>query len=194
MIDARGMIVAPGFVDIHPFDRGFANDPTADPGFCRASQRSRSGLTAARRFPRRLSGLGEKQRLATNIIGFVGHATVRERVMGKDFKRHATEEEIDRMAALVEQAMRDGAVGISTGLEYDDGKSSTTEEVIALPRCGRYGRIYMSHVRDEADLAMDAFRKAIRIDAKPGSRSRSPTSSSGTEGVWGKGRRSRSPD
>ncbi len=105
-----------------------------------------------------------KQRLATNVLAFAGHAKVRQRVMGKDFKRAATEAEIAMMAELVEQGMRAGAFGLSTGLEYDVGHPSSTEEVIELSKVvAKYRGIYMSHVRDEAVLAFDAFREAIRI-------------------------------
>jgi N-acyl-D-amino-acid deacylase len=129
----------------------------------------------------------EAQRASVNVLAFVGHATVRQRVMGQDYKRAATESEIAQMAKLVEQGMREGAFGLSTGLEYDIGHPSTTEEVIALARvAARYGGIYMSHIRDEADEVMSAFAEAIRI----GREARLPVQIShiklGTVGVWDK--------
>jgi N-acyl-D-amino-acid deacylase len=191
IIDAKGLIVAPGFVDIHNHsDRGLANDPTAKSQILQGITTIAIGPDGGSPWP-----IGEylerceKQRLAPNVIAFVGHATVRQRVMGQDFKRPATEAEIVKMAGMVEQAMREGAAGLSTGLEYDIGHPSTTEEVIALARvAAKYNGIYMSHVRDEADLAMDAFREAIRI----GREARIPVQIShiklGTVGVWGKAR------
>ncbi|MGH9751310.1 MAG: N-acyl-D-amino-acid deacylase family protein [Blastocatellia bacterium] len=191
VIDAKGLIIAPGFVDIHNHsDRGFANDPTAKSQILQGITTIAIGPDGGSPWP-----IGEyleqyeKQRLSTNIIAFVGHATVRQRVMGQDFKRAATEAEIAKMAEMVEQAMREGAVGISTGLEYDVGHPSATEEVIALSRvAAKYKGIYMSHVRDEADLAFDAFREAIRI----GREARLPVQIShiklGVVGVWGKAR------
>src|SRR5256885_14353301 len=106
--------------------------------------------------------------------------------MGKDFNRAATDKEIADMAKLVEQGMREGAVGLSTGLEYDVGHPSTTEEVIELARAAaRHGGIYMSHVRDEADDGMNAFKEAIRI----GREAHIPVQIShikmGAVGVWG---------
>jgi N-acyl-D-amino-acid deacylase len=91
------------------------------------------------------------------------------------------------MAELVERGMKEGAIGLSSGLEYDVGNPATTEEVIALARvAGKHHGIYMSHVRDEADLALDAFREAIRI----GREAEIPVQIShiklGTVGVWGK--------
>lgn len=189
VIDARGLIVAPGFVDIHNHsERGFANDPTARTQILQGITTIAVGPDGGSPFP--IAGYlewCEKQRLATNVIAFVGHATVRQQVMGKDFKRTATEAEIARMSELVEQAMREGAVGLSSGLEYDIGNPATTEEVIALSKiAARYGGFYMSHVRDEADLAFDAFREAIRI----GREAKLPVQIShiklGTVGVWNK--------
>ncbi|MGH9837656.1 MAG: N-acyl-D-amino-acid deacylase family protein [Blastocatellia bacterium] len=166
VVDAKGLIVAPGFVDIHNHsDRGFASEPTARTQILQGITTIAVGPDGGSPWP-----IGEyleqceKQRLAANLITFVGHATVRQRVMGQDYKRAATESEIAKMAELVEQGMREGAVGLSTGLEYDIGNPSTTEEVIALSRvAAKYGGIYMSHVRDEADDAMNAFNEAIRI-------------------------------
>jgi N-acyl-D-amino-acid deacylase len=192
VIDARGLIVAPGFVDIHNHsDRGFAGDPTARTQILQGITTVAVGADGDSPFP-----IGEyldrwrRQRLAPNVVAFIGHATVRERVMGADYKRRATEVEIARMADLVEQGMREGAVGLSTGLEYDVGNPATTEEVIALARAAaKSGGIYMSHVRDEADRAMEAFQEAIRI----GREARVPVQVShiklGTVNVWNQARR-----
>ncbi len=191
VIEARGLVVAPGFVDIHNHsDRGFTNDPTARSQILQGITTIAVGPDGGSPWP-----IGEylerceKLRLATNVIAFVGHATVRQRVMGQGFKRAATETEIARMLDLVEQGMREGAVGLSTGLEYDIGHPATTEEVIVLARmAAKYNGIYMSHVRDEADLAFDAFREAIRI----GREAELPVQIShiklGTVGVWNKAR------
>jgi N-acyl-D-amino-acid deacylase len=191
VIEAKGLVLAPGFVDIHNHsDRGFANDPTARSQILQGITTIAVGPDGGSPWP-----IGEylerceRQRLATNVIAFVGHATVRQRVMGQDFKRAATETEIARMLDLVEQGMREGAAGLSTGLEYDIGHPATTEEVIVLARmAAKYNGIYMSHVRDEADLAFDAFREAIRI----GREAELPVQIShiklGTVGVWNKAR------
>ncbi len=191
VIEAKGLVVAPGFVDIHNHsDRGFANDPTAKSQILQGITTIAVGPDGGSPWP-----IGEyleryeKLQLATNVIAFVGHATVRQRVMGQDFKRAATETEIARMLDLVEQGMREGAVGLSTGLEYDIGHPATTEEVIVLARmAAKYNGIYMSHVRDEADLALDAFREAIRI----GREAELPVQIShiklGTVGVWNRAR------
>lgn len=189
VIDAKGLIVAPGFVDVHNHsERGFANDPTARTQTLQGITTIAVGPDGGSPFPiADYLTWCEKQRLATNVMAFVGHATVRQKVMGKDFKRTATETEISKMAELVEQAMREGAVGLSSGLEYDIGNPATTEEVITLSKvAARYGGIYMSHVRDEADLAFDAFREAIRIGREANLPVQISHIKLGTVGVWNK--------
>jgi N-acyl-D-amino-acid deacylase len=191
VIEARGLVVSPGFVDIHNHsDRRFANDPLARSQILQGITTIAVGPDGGSPWP-----VGEYlerfeiQRLAVNILAFAGHATVRQQVMGKDFKRAATEAEVARMAELVERAMREGAVGLSTGLEYDVGHPSTTEEVIALARiAAKHKGIYMSHVRDEADLAFDAFREAIRIGREAGIPVQISHIKLGTVGVWNKSR------
>ena len=166
VIDARGMVVAPGFIDAHNHsDRGFTTDPSA------ASQVSQGittvviGQDGGSPFPvgEYLAGL-EKNPIALNVLTFVGHATLRSRVMGDDTTRRATPDEIEKMRQMVEQAMRDGAVGLSTGLEYETGKPASTEEVITLAQAASaFGGMYISHIRDEADKTFEALNEAIRI-------------------------------
>jgi N-acyl-D-amino-acid deacylase len=166
VIDARGMVVAPGFIDAHNHsDRGFTTDPSA------ASQVSQGittvviGQDGGSAFPigEYLAGL-DKNPIALNVLTFVGHATVRSRVMGEDTNRRATPAEVERMKQMVEQAMREGAIGLSTGLEYETGKPASTEEVIALARAASaFGGMYISHIRDEADKTFEALNEAIQI-------------------------------
>jgi N-acyl-D-amino-acid deacylase len=99
------------------------------------------------------------------VAAFVGHATVRRTVMGDDYKRAARADEIARMATLVDLAMREGAVGLSSGLEYEVGGYAETGELVELSKvAARYpGAVYMSHIRDEADRSFEALREAIEI-------------------------------
>src|ERR1044071_7152738 len=166
VIDARGLVLAPGFIDAHNHsDRGFKDDPSA------ASQVSQGittvvvGQDGGSAFPigEFLDGLN-KNPIALNVLTFVGHATLRSRVMGDDTNRHATPAEIEKMRQMVEQAMREGAMGLSTGLEYETGKPASTEEVVTLARAaGVYGGMYISHIRDEADRSFEALTEAIQI-------------------------------
>ncbi|HLF10676.1 MAG TPA: amidohydrolase family protein, partial [Gammaproteobacteria bacterium] len=181
-------MIAPGFIDIHNHSDGaLASEPAL------ASQVSQ-GITTLAVGPdggspwpiadyfARLAA----QPAAVNVLAFVGHATVRQRVMGKDYNRAATEQEIADMAKLVEQGMREGAVGLSTGLEYDVGHPATTDEVIALARvAARFRGLYMSHVRDEADDVMAAFTEAIAIGREAGIPVQISHIKLGTVGVWG---------
>jgi N-acyl-D-amino-acid deacylase len=189
VIDARGMVVAPGFIDAHNHsDRGFSTDPSA------ASQVSQGittvviGQDGGSPFPvgEYLARLDQNP-IALNVLTFVGHATVRSRVMGEDTNRHATPAEVERMKQLVEQAMRDGAVGLSSGLEYETGKPASTDEMIALARAASaFGGMYISHIRDEADKTFDALNEAIQI----GREARLPVQIShiklGSVAVWGR--------
>ena len=189
VINGRGLVVSPGFIDAHNHsDRGFKNDPSA------ASQVSQGittvviGQDGGSPFPvgEYLSNL-DKNPIALNVLTFVGHATVRSQVMGNDTNRQATEGEIKYMTRLVEQAMKEGAAGLSSGLEYETGKPASTEEMIALARAASaFGGIYISHIRDEADKTFDALNEAIRI----GKEARLPVQIShiklGSVAVWGR--------
>ncbi len=166
VLDATGMVVAPGFIDAHNHsDRGFTTDPSA------ASQVSQGittvviGQDGGSAFP-----IGEfladldKNPIALNVLTFVGHATVRSRVMNDDTNRRATTAEIESMKQMVAQAMRDGAFGLSSGLEYEIGKPASTDELVALARvASASGGIYISHIRDEADNTFAALAEAIQI-------------------------------
>lgn len=191
VVDARGLVVAPGFIDPHNHsDRGFGEDPSA------ASQVSQGittivvGQDGGSPFPVGpfLKTLDENP-IALNVLTFVGHATVRSRVMGEDTNREATPAEVARMKRMVEAAMRDGAFGLSTGLEYETGKPASIQEVIALARAASaFDGIYMSHIRDEADKTFEALEEAIRI----GREARLPVQIShiklGSVAVWGRSR------
>jgi N-acyl-D-amino-acid deacylase len=188
-IDGAGLVIAPGFIDAHNHsDRGFNTDPSATSQVSQGITTVVVGQDGGSPFP-----IGEflrdldKNPLALNVLTFVGHATVRSRVMGEDTNRLATPDEIEKMRLLVEQAMREGAMGLSTGLEYETGKPASTEEVIALARAaGANGGIYISHIRDEADKSFEALAEAIQI----GREARLPVQIShiklGTLKVWGK--------
>ncbi len=166
VIEAHGLIVAPGFIDMHNHSQaGLDTDPGATTQVSQGITTVALGQDGGSAFP-----VGEyltnreRSPVALNVLTFVGHATVRSIVMGKDTARAATTDEIERMAKLVEQAMREGAFGLSSGLEYEVGKPATTEEVIALARvAGRFSGLYISHVRDEGNLVMESFKEIIRI-------------------------------
>jgi N-acyl-D-amino-acid deacylase len=189
VIDARNLVIAPGFIDIHNHsESGLERQPTADSQILQGITTLAVGPDGGSPWPiAEYLQRREQKPPAVNVLAFVGHATVRRKVLGNDTNRTATKAEIEQMAALVEQGMREGAVGLSTGLEYDVGFPSTTEEVIALARvAAKHGGIYMSHIRDESDAMLTALKEALRI----GREAKIPVQIShikmGTVGVWGK--------
>jgi N-acyl-D-amino-acid deacylase len=128
IIAAKGLILAPGFIDLHNHsDRGLGNDPSAASQVSQGITTAVIGVDGGSSFP--IADWVKRRRetpASINILTMVGHATVRSKVMSKDYKRKANGSEIDSMATLVDQAMREGAVGLSSGLEYEVGSYSAT--------------------------------------------------------------------
>ena len=165
-ISADGLVLAPGFIDIHNHStEGLATEPQAVSQVSQGITTVVLGADGESPWP-----IGEFLRAnqvapgAVNLAVLVGHGTVRRQVMGDDYRRAARADEIARMEALVKQGMQEGAVGLSSGLEYDVGSYATTEEIVALARVtARQGGFYMSHIRDEAERSFEALREAIAI-------------------------------
>jgi N-acyl-D-amino-acid deacylase len=189
IINARGLVLAPGFIDPHNHsDRGLSNDPSAATQVSQGITTVAIGQDGGSPFPvgAYLKTLDQSP-VALNVLTFVGHATVRSEVMGEDTNRHSSVSELVRMKEAVRQAMIDGAFGLSSGLEYETGKPATTDEVVELARvAGGFGGIYISHIRDEADKTFEALAEAIRI----GKEGRLPVQIShiklGSVSVWGR--------
>ncbi|HJQ68745.1 MAG TPA: D-aminoacylase [Blastocatellia bacterium] len=191
VINARGLVLAPGFIDIHNHsEQGLDSDTAATTQIAQGITTLAVGPDGGSPWPvGDYLSAREQKRASVNVLAFVGHATVRYQVMGEDYNRRATDKEIQAMRELVERGMREGAFGLSTGLEYDVGRASSTEEVIELARtAARYGGIYMTHMRDEEEGVFTAIAEAIRI----GREARLPVQIShikmGNRNVWGKSR------
>src|SRR5215471_3395180 len=170
VIDAAGRVVAPGFIDVHVHVEGnLDRHPGADnflldgvttvvTGNCGSS-----ALNLSQWFEQ-IGKLG----LGINVASLVGHNTVRREVMGTA-NRLATPEEIRKMQALVDRAMRDGAVGFSTGLEYVPGTFSNTAEVVALAKAAAaHGGVYTSHMRNEGIHEIEAITEAVNVGREAG--------------------------
>src|SRR5271168_53954 len=187
-IDAAGMVVAPGFIDmlgqsetsilVNPhlpskIYQGITTEITGEGGSAapltdaiRAADHASyehykidPSWNTLREFFARL----ERQGMGINLASYVGATQVRRAVIG-DGDRAPTAAELEQMKALVRDAMRDGAVGVSTALQYAPAPYATTEELIALAsESAQYGGVYASHLRSEGDAIIAALDEAIRI-------------------------------
>lgn len=169
VIDGTGLVLAPGFIDAHNHStEGLDTEPDAVTQVSQGITTALVGQDGSAPFP--VSDYLARRRAnpaAINVAVLAGHATIRRRVMGDDFRRPATLAEVAQMEALLDQEMRDGAMGLSSGLEYEVGSYASTEEVVSLARvAARHGGFYISHIRDEADRSLEAIREAIAIGEK----------------------------
>ncbi len=187
-IDARGMVVAPGFIDMlgqseltilvnpHLPSKIFQGITTEVTGEGSSIAPLNDAILKAdhvnyehyaikpdwRTFREYFARL-QKQGMGINLASYVGATQVRRMVLG-DEDRAPTPAELERMKALVREAMRDGAVGVSTSLQYAPAPYATTEELIALAaEAGKYGGTYASHIRNEGDSIGAALDEAFRI-------------------------------
>ena len=189
VIDAKGLVLAPGFIDIHNHStEGLKSDPLATTQIAQGITTVLLGADGDSPWPIG-PWLEERRRdsASLNLAVTVGHATIREQVMQKDFRRVARPTEVAAMAKLVEQGMSEGAIGLSSGLEYDVASYSNTDEMVAVAAAAaKHGGFYMTHIRDEADRSFPALEEVIAI----GQRARIPVEHShiklGTVKVWGK--------
>jgi N-acyl-D-amino-acid deacylase len=171
-IDAQGLIVAPGFIDVHTHADDVADMPQAE-NFVRmgvttivAGNCGGSTLDVAKLFR-----TVEQTNVAVNVATLVGHNSVREKAMGGSFDRPPTSQELAQMKALVEQAMKDGAVGFSTGLIYQPGVFAKTDEIVELAKvAAAYDGIYTSHMRHEDNEIYQALDEVFRVAREAGIR------------------------
>jgi N-acyl-D-amino-acid deacylase len=190
VIEADGLAVSPGFIDVHDHtDTGLLVNPRAESavrqgvttlvsGQCggspfpltdekaaemRGSLEKKYGLAAEWKDITGFLAAIEKSGTALNYTTFVGNGTVRAAIVG-DGDRPASPAELDRMRGLVAEAMAGGALGLSSGLEYTPSSFASTEELIELGRvAARTGGLYATHMRDEETFVLEAVAEALRI-------------------------------
>jgi len=164
-IDATGMVVAPGFIDVHTHSENVAELPLAE-NFLRmgvttiVTGNCGTSKTDVEAFFRDIT----EAKVALNVATLIGHNSVRQKAMGGSFLRPPSPEQMDEMKAMVDKAMRDGAVGLSTGLIYLPGTFAKTEEIIELAKvASAHGGIYASHMRSETHKIFGAIEELLRI-------------------------------
>jgi len=165
IIDAGNRIVAPGFIDVHTH---IEEDEKREP---LAMSFIYDGVTTCITGNCGMSNVNIGQYLnwidslkpSVNVASLLGQSDVRKAVLGRA-NRNATAEELKQMLQIVEKAMQDGAMGLSTGLIYIPGTFTPTDELIALARiAGKYNGVYATHMRDEGDSITQAIEEALRI-------------------------------
>jgi N-acyl-D-amino-acid deacylase len=187
-IDAAGKVVAPGFIDmlgqsdlsilVEPrlpskIFQGITTEITGEGGSIAPlndailqtdrTEYDHYHIIADWRTFRQYFARLEKQGMGINLASYVGATQVRRMVLGEDNKQ-PTPEQLEQMKALVREAMKDGAVGVSTALEYAPAPYAKTEELIALAaEGGKFGGIYSTHMRNESDSVLEAIDEALRI-------------------------------
>jgi N-acyl-D-amino-acid deacylase len=187
-IDATGLIVAPGFVDVHTHADEIPGQPQPE-NFIRMGVTSivvgncgGSELDVGKFYRE-----SEQNGVSVNVSTLIGHNTVRTAAMGGSFDRVPTPEEMAKMKGLVDRAMQDGAVGLSTGLIYLPGVFAKTDEIVELAKAVTpYGGIYASHMRYENARIKEALDEVFRIAREARLRAQVSHIKLSGENAWGR--------
>ncbi|MDA1016152.1 MAG: D-aminoacylase, partial [Planctomycetota bacterium] len=189
-IDAKGLVVSPGFIDIHSHsDLLLLQDGHAQSKIRQGvttevlGEGDSAGPSSGRLSPRRLqvgdrqlewSTLGgyfdavEQAGVATNVVSYVGLSTVWRCVMGDAFDR-PTDADLKQMEVLVDAAMRDGAIGLSSQVMMPPGSLATTDDIVRLCKVvAKYGGLYSTHIRNEGTGVLESVKEAIEIGERAG--------------------------
>lgn len=163
VIDAKGLIVAPGFICNHSHVGARIPQYPLEENFIRQGISTMLASVHGGDTPWPLKPYMDSIQMTVNVGFFAGHNWVRKQVMGLE-NRAPTAKELERMKEMVEQTMQDGALGLADGLEYIPAFYSSTEEVIELAKvAASYGGIYVTHMRDEGPGLLESVEETIRI-------------------------------
>ncbi len=187
-IDVGGQVIAPGFIDVHTHSEDITSIPVAE-NFLRMGVTTivTGNCGTSRVDVATFLDSVAKARTGVNVATLLGQGSVRGQVMGGSFLRPPTTEELDRMKALVDQGMQEGALGLSTGLIYLPGTFTKTEELIDLARvAARHGGLYVSHMRAETVKIFDALDELIRIAREAGIRAQVSHLKLSGPAAWGR--------
>jgi N-acyl-D-amino-acid deacylase len=190
VVDGRGLVLSPGFIDTHSHhDRGIFSRRDALAAVSQGITTIVAGQDGGSPFPlREFFARLDTTPAAINVAAYVGHGTLRRRVLGDDYERVASDDEVARMRDLLREEMAAGAVGLSTGLEYDPGIYSAPSEIIELAKvAAASGGRYISHIRSEDREFWKAIDELLTI----GREARIPVQVShmklAMRGLWGQG-------
>ncbi|MBA4066702.1 MAG: N-acyl-D-amino acid deacylase [Isosphaera sp.] len=189
-VDAAGLVICPGFIDLHthcdpglPTKTGRANKNYVAQGCTTVvTGNCGSGPVDAGKFFKTL----EEGGVGTNVIHLAPHNSIRSAAMG-NANRPPTAAELKKMEDLVDQAMKDGTWGLSTGLIYNPGTYAKTDEIVALAKAAaKHGGLYASHIRDEGGGLLDALEEAVKIGKESGCRVHVSHIKASGKAAWGK--------
>jgi N-acyl-D-amino-acid deacylase len=171
ILPARGMVVAPGFIDVHTHvDSGILETPSVENYISQGVTTVVGGNCGGHEYPLDEFFAAAGKGISLNIAMLAGHNTIRREVMGLKMEA-PTAEEMSRMKSLLNQEMRSGAIGLSTGLAYLPGVYSATDEIIELAQAvAPYDGLYASHIRNQAEDISGAIEEAIAIGEANGIR------------------------
>jgi len=187
-IDGTGKVLAPGFIDVHTHSEDIVNVPKAEnflrmgvtsivTGNCGGSTLDVAGFFRTIR----------EKGVSPNVATLVGQNSVRRKVMGGDYDRLPTPKELSEMRAIVDKAMREGAVGFSTGLIYLPGVFSKTDEIAELAKVsGQYGGLYVSHMRSEGLQLLEAIQELVDVAKAANCRAQVSHIKASGNASWGK--------
>jgi N-acyl-D-aspartate/D-glutamate deacylase len=190
IIEAAGLVVAPGFIDLHTHSDDSLTRPPTNANLAYLLQGVTTVVTGnCGSGPIRVADYFrtlEKGRIGSNVIHLVPHNAVRQAVM-RNANRSPTRDELARMVALVDQGMKEGAWGLSTGLIYNPGAYAQTEELITLAKAAAaQGGFYVSHIRGEGVEVLQATEEALKIGRDGGLPVHISHMKASGRKVWGK--------